>query len=56
MFTKTNPIIPEEDYLGMLTLERSMSGYNINVFEIFIPMIQLDKTDTAIVQWTIIKR
>ena len=41
IFTKINPIIPEEDYLGMLTLERSMSGYNINIFEIFIPMIQV---------------
>ncbi len=56
MFTKTNPIIPEEDYLGMLTLERSMSGYNINIFELFIPMIQLEETDTATVQWTIIKK
>jgi len=56
IFTKINPIIPEEDYLGMLTLERSMSGYNINIFEIFIPMIQVEETDTAMVQWTIIKK
>ncbi len=56
IFTKTNPLIPEEDYVGMLTLERQMSGYNINIFELFIPMIQVEKTDTAIVQWTIIKK
>ena len=55
LFTKTNPLIPEEDYVGMITLERQMSGYNINIFEVFIPMIQVEKTDTAIVQWTIIK-
>ena len=54
-FTKTNPLIPTDDYVGMLTLERQMSGYNISVFELFIPMIQVEKTDTAQVQWTIIK-
>ena len=56
MFTKTNPIIPEDDYLGMLTLERQMSGYDIAIFESFIPMIQLEETDTAMVQWTIIRK
>jgi len=55
LFTKTNPLIPEDDYVGMLTLEREMSGYNISIFELFMPMIQVEKTDTAIVQWTIIK-
>ena len=55
LFTKTNPLIPNDDYIGMLTLERQMSGYNISIFELFIPMIQMEKTDTAQVQWTIIK-
>ena len=58
IFTKTNPIVPSgvsENYLGMLTLERHMSGYAINIFELFLPMMQLEETDTAIVQWTIIK-
>ena len=32
-----------------------LERYNINIFEVFIPMIQVEKTDTAIVQWTIIK-
>ena len=44
-----------DSHLGMLTLERVMHGYNVNVFEAFIPMIQMDETDTAEVQWTIIK-
>ena len=54
-FTKTNPLIPKDDYVGMLTLERQMSGYNISIFELFIPMIQMEETDIAEVQWTIIK-
>jgi len=56
IFTKTNSLIPEDDYIGMLTLQRQMNGYNINIFELYIPMIQVEETDTAIVQWTIIKR
>ena len=56
MFTKTNPIIANDNYIGMLTLERDMSGYTINIFEIFLPMIEMEKTDIAIVQWTIIKK
>ena len=54
-FVKTNPLNPTDDYIGMLTLERQMSGYNISIFELFIPMIQVEKTDTAEVRWTIIK-
>ena len=56
VFTRTNPMIPEEDYIGMMTLERQMSGYNINIFELFVPLIQVEETDTATVQWTIIKK
>ncbi len=55
IFSISNPLIPEDDYIGMLALERQMKGYNINIFELFIPMIQVEKTETAIVQWTIIK-
>ena len=55
MFSITNPLIPEDDYIGMLTLERQMNGYNINIFELFVPMIQVEKVETAMVQWTIIK-
>ena len=55
MFTKTNLLIPQDNYVGMITLEKDMSGYNVNIFELFIPMIQVEKTDVATVQWTIIK-
>ena len=55
LFTKTNPLIPEEDYVGMITLERQMSGYDINIFELFIPLIEVKETDIVTVQWTIIK-
>ena len=54
-FQKSNTMLSNDDHLGMLTLERVMHGYNVNVFEAFIPMIQMDETDTAEVQWTIIK-
>jgi tetratricopeptide (TPR) repeat protein len=55
-FQKSNTMISNDDHLGMLTLERVMHGYNVNVFEAFIPMIQMDETDTAEVQWTIMKK
>ena len=55
IFSISNPIIPEDDYLGMITLERQMSNYDINIFEVFLPMIQLEDTDRVQVQWTIIK-
>ena len=55
IFQKENTMLSNDDHLGMITLEREMSGYNVNMFEVFIPLIQMEKTDTAKVQWTIIK-
>ena len=49
-------MLSSDDHLGMLTLERVMHGYNVVVFEAFVPMIQVEKTDTANIQWTIIKK
>ena len=54
-FQKNNAMISNDDHLGMLTLERVMHGYNVVVFEAFISMIQMEETDTADIQWTIIK-
>ena len=56
VFQKENTIFSTEDHLGMLTVAREMSGYIINVFEAFIPLFQMEETDTAKVQWTIIKK
>jgi len=56
MFQKENEMLSNDDHLGMVTLEREMSGYNIHVFEVFIPMIQMENTDTATASWTILKR
>ena len=56
IFQKENTMLSNDDHLGMLTLEREMSGYNVNIFEAFIPLIQMEETDTAKVQWTIIKK
>lgn len=56
IFQISNKMIPSDDFLGMVTLERQMSGYDINIFEAFMPMIEVEKTDTAMVQWTIIKK
>jgi len=54
-FQKSTTMLSNDDHLGMMTLERVMHGYNVNVFEAFVPMIQMEGTDTAKVQWTIIK-
>jgi tetratricopeptide (TPR) repeat protein len=56
IFSKINPIIPQDDYIGMITFERQIEGYNINLFEVFVPMIQLEETDEVQVKWTIIKK
>lgn len=48
-------MLPGNEHLGMLTLERVMSGYNINLFEVFTPMIELEESDKVDVQWTIIR-
>jgi len=55
IFQNSGKIIPSDDYLGMLTLERQMSGYDVNIFEVFFPMIQIEEADEGKVQWTIIK-
>ena len=55
IFQKENTILSNDDHLGIITLEREMSGYDVNMFEVFIPLIQMEETDTAKVQWTIIK-
>jgi len=46
---------PEDDHTGLFSLQRVMDGYTINIFEVFTPMIQLEKSDMIEVQWTIIK-
>ena len=56
MFQKENTMLSNDDHLGMLTLEREINGYNVNIFEAFIPLIQMESDDTAKVQWTIIKK
>ena len=56
IFQKENTMLSNDDHLGILTLEREMNGYIVNVFEAFIPMIQMEETDTAKVQWTILKK
>ncbi|MDA1125301.1 MAG: hypothetical protein O3C04_06645 [Crenarchaeota archaeon] len=56
LFTKTNRLIPETDYIGMPMLQRQMSGYDISIFEVFTPMIQVEESDLTEVQWTIIKK
>ena len=55
-FQKSTTMLSTDDHTGMLTLERVMHGYNVVVFEAFVTMIQVEKTDTANIQWTIIKK
>ena len=56
MFTDTKPLIPADDYIGMITFERQMEGQDISIFEVFIPLIQIEPGDEGFVQWTIIKK
>ncbi len=56
VFTNTKPLIPADDYLGMITLERELDGFDIQIFQVFIPMIQIEETDVGLVQWTIVKK
>tara|TARA_B100000029_G_scaffold508902_1_gene596838 strand:- start:1258 stop:2064 length:807 start_codon:yes stop_codon:yes gene_type:complete len=55
IFTKTNGIIVEDNYIGMLSLEIDSNDYAVSIFETFLPIVQLEDTDTAEAQWTIIK-
>ena len=56
IFSVTNSIIAYVDHLGFIVLEREMSGSTIHIFEAFIPMIPFEETDSATVQWTILKK
>jgi len=56
IFQKSNTMLDHDDHLGLITLERGMEEYNVIVFAAFVPMIQMDETDTANVQWTILKK
>ena len=55
-YQDSNTMLSSDDHIGLLTLERVMHGYNIHIFEAFVPMIQMDETDTVNVQWTILKK
>jgi len=50
-----NKMIPTDDYLGMVTMQREMEGYKINIFEAFMPLMQVEETDQLRIQWTISK-
>ena len=56
IYSYTGKIIPSHDQLGFVHLQRQMSGYDVNIFESFFPMIPIDEDDKATVKWTILKR
>ncbi len=56
IFQIENEMYSNDDHLGIVTLEREMNNFTINIFEVFIPMIQMEETDTAMVAWTIVKK
>ena len=55
IYSYSGKIIPSHDQLGFVHLQRQMSGYDVNIFESFFPMIPIDEGDKATVQWTILK-
>lgn len=56
LFQVTNKLIFEDDYLGMSQMETKLSGHDVIIFEAFMPLIQLEETDSGTIQWSIIKK
>ena len=54
-FQNVQTLIPEDDHIGMLTLEKEISGKSIHLFQVFSPLVQLETSDIVYIQWTIIK-
>ena len=54
-FQNIQTLIPKDDYIGMLTLEKEISGKSIQLFQVFSPLVQLEISDIVYIQWTIIK-
>ena len=56
IYSHAGKIIPSHEQLGFVHLQRQMSGYDVNIFETFFPMIPIDEGDVGTVQWTILKK
>ncbi|MBC8252093.1 MAG: hypothetical protein H8E89_10970 [Candidatus Nitrosopelagicus sp.] len=56
IFQKTNEVIVHEDHLGLVSLEKMIGKYTIQIFEVFVPMIQIEETDVVEITWTIVKK
>ena len=47
---------PDDDHLGMFTWETEMGGWQIMLFQIFVPMMQFEGTEKIETQWTVVKK
>ena len=55
-YEKTNKVIVNDDHIGMVALEIVKDGYTIQIFQAFLPMIQVEDTDVIEVTWTVVKK
>ena len=56
IFQKTTEVIVNVDHVGLVALERVIEEYTIQIFEVFIPMIQIEETDMIEATWTLVKK
>tara|TARA_Y100000590_G_scaffold308568_1_gene348368 strand:+ start:756 stop:1541 length:786 start_codon:yes stop_codon:yes gene_type:complete len=55
-FYQFNEILsPTEDHLGMYTWEVQRGGFNIVLYQVFVPMVEFVGSEKLQVQWSIIK-
>lgn len=55
-FQKNNKVISSVDHIGLVTLETVKYEHTIQVFQAFVPMIEIEETDVVGVKWTILKK
>ena len=56
IFQKNNKMIYSADHVGFVTLNVTLHEHAIQVFQAFVPMIQIEETDVVEVNWTILKK
>ena len=55
IFSFKNEYSPTEDHLGLISFEGEFGGYNVNFFEVFVPMLPVEHDDLVYAKWTVIR-
>ena len=53
---KSQTITPSDDAIGLFTMDSSLSGYKINVFEAFTTLVVVEPDDEIYVEWVISRK